>query len=81
MIYGTASFVFDFLTCPVRGGYDLSAVNEKPASAFNWVEIKTGGSQLSRNQRMVAAKCKIPVSVFRIRSADVSPHKVDIAWE
>lgn len=81
MIDGSPSFVFDFLTCRMTGGYDVSMVNEKPKDVFNWIEIKTGGSQLSRHQQAVAEKCMIRVSVFRIKNADVSPHRVDIAWE
>jgi hypothetical protein len=81
LIGGNPSFVFDFLTCSVGDGYDVSDINELPVSAFNWVEIKTGGGQLSMHQGKVARDCKIPVSVFRVKNVDVNPHRVDIVWE
>jgi hypothetical protein len=80
-IDGSPSFVFDFLTCSVYQGYYVDQVNKKNANEFNWVEIKTGESVLSAHQDQVRKQCKIPFSIFRIRTVDVSPHYVDIDWE
>ncbi len=81
IIDGSSSFVFDFLTCPVYQGYYVDRTNTKQSNEFNWVEIKTGNSELSEHQDRVHQTCKIPFSIFRIPDVDVSPHRIYIDWE
>src|SRR2546427_1666552 len=80
-IDGSPSYVFDFLTCKIDRDYFLENVNVFPASNFHWVEVKTGGSELSRHQEEVRNQCKMHFDVFRIENVDASPHAVIINWE
>jgi len=47
-VNGSLSFVFDFLTCRLGKEYVVGdEVNVRHVTAFSWVEVKTGTSQLS----------------------------------
>jgi hypothetical protein len=80
MIDGTQSFVFDFLTCKVYEDDRRDYPNSREPDDFCWVEIKSGGSRLSRHQLEVSRSCKMRVSVFRISNVMSSPRQVQIDW-
>ncbi len=46
-INGSTSFVFDFLTCRMYEHDPTYRINKKEPNKFNWIEIKTGSSELS----------------------------------
>jgi hypothetical protein len=77
---GTASYVFDFLTCRLDQSESASP-NTKKSTDFTWVEIKTGGSKQSRNQFQTAQTCKVHYSIFRVSEVLASPEDVEIDWE
>lgn len=80
-VNGTDSFAFDFLTVKLHPkDRDADFVQKKPEE-FCWVEIKTGGSQLSKHQNEVREGCFIRFSLFRVSDVNVSPHNVEIKWE
>jgi len=61
------SFVFDFLTY------------SKEYKKFYWVEIKTGSSELRKNQENVIKLCKLPVKIFKVTSKP--PEQIDIVYK
>lgn len=79
------SFVYDYFTVSIRGGFDWDSKRKvhyqsRPVSikAFNWVEVKTGKSRLSKNQKEFVRECNLPVCVFRIPIE--IPDKIDVQW-
>lgn len=66
-------FVFDYLTIPFRDNFKrikqgiYEPIRVLPAKAFYWVEVKTGESKLTDNQKVYADKAKIKVKLFRIK--------------
>ena len=67
------SFVFDYLTCVLNYRFEfkddkyVQKQNVTPYS-FNWVEIKTGQSELTKNQKEYSKKSNISFRVFRVLS-------------
>ena len=84
------SFVFDYLTVSLHTSFDKKYSKERRGmvhfqirpptnNAFNWVEIKTGKSRLSRNQKATKEKCVLPVVVFRIPIE--IPREIEVNWD
>lgn len=80
------SFVFDYLTVSIRGCFAYDS--EKDAhyqtrvpikESFNWVEIKTGKSKLTKNQKEYKEKAKISVCVFRV-DAKIE-EEIGVSWD
>ena len=81
VINGTQSFVFDFLTCKAYEADSTKKPNSREPDDFCWVEIKSGGSRLSRHQYQTAQACNIRFAIFRIVDAESPPEEVEIEWE
>ena len=80
-VNGSNSFVFDFLTVKLHPSDREKDAVVKKSEDFCWVEIKTGGSTLSKHQDDVREGCLIRFSLFRIPDVNVSPQNVQIKWE
>jgi len=71
------SFVFDYLSMSLRNfEYDELKKIHVPTSylsekAFRWIEIKTGESPLSSNQKKRIEETRLGVCLFRISLGDV----------
>jgi len=79
---GSLAYVFDFFTCKLGNEFmSPSDINERDASNFNWVEVKTGQNHLSHRQQDIRQTCKIPFSVFRVKDILVSPDNVYISYD
>jgi len=61
------SFVFDFLTY------------SREYKKLYWVEIKTGNSELRKNQEKMIKLCKLPVKIFKVTSKP--PEQIDIVYK
>lgn len=75
---GSASFVFDFLTCRLPEKYSTEIVNIREKEDFHWVDVKSGSGSLSKRQQDVLETCRIKGAVFRISDVNLSPKEVDI---
>ncbi len=72
------SFVFDFLTCRLGASYFPGVINRRESHHFYWVDVKTGGGQLSSRQIGTLKTCKIKGAIFRIIDVNLPPEEVDI---
>ena len=79
------SFVYDYFTVTLRTCFEWDSQRNvhrqiKPTNpaCFNWVEVKTGKSGLSKNQKEFAKRCSLPISIFRI-PVEI-PKEIDIEW-
>lgn len=76
---GTASYVFDFMTCRLDQSHSSTVPNAINPTDFAWVEIKTGGSRQSANQIRTSKTCNIRYNLFRVQVL-CSPEEVEIEW-
>lgn len=78
--HDSPSFVYDYLTFSLWGNKgDGALIRNASKEKFNWVEVKTGRSKLSRNQRNYRKRAKIPVQLFRIDNH--FPERYEVTWE
>lgn len=75
------SFVFDFLTCSMRGENNYRRAIRKDPSDFAWVEIKTGNGDLTINQKKMKKRIKIRFCIFRIANVNDKPKDINVDWE
>lgn len=76
------SFVYDFLTCKAgRSGKDDGILEAKNKNDFCWVEVKTGSSELSKNQIQTLKKITIPLYRFRVPNPLLDASEVYIYWD
>jgi len=78
------SFVYDYFTVSlnnsfkrIKGGYAQHSFLSR--KAFHWIEVKTGKSQLTKNQKETIKKITLPLRVFRIET--IMPDKINLDWE
>ncbi len=72
------SFVYDFLTCKVSQTGKDGILKVKNKRNFNWVEVKTGSRELTKNQILTSKKIAIPLFRFRVPNPLLSSEEVDI---
>jgi len=72
------TFVYDFLTCRVGQTNKDGILKVKNKRNFNWVEVKTGGRELTKNQIRTLKKITIPLFRFRVPNPLLSTEEVDI---
>jgi len=73
------SFVFDFLTCKIgQTSKDTEIIKAKSKNDFHWVEVKTGGQDLSKRQIQTSKKISIPLFRFRVPNPLLESNDVDI---
>lgn len=80
------SFVYDYFTVSIRNCFSYDSKKRiyeqcKPPvpKSFHWVEVKTGKSKLSKNQKAYKEVSKIGVSVFRVPT-DL-PEELEVLWD
>jgi len=79
------SFVFDYLSMSLKMSFDYDEgrkihlprpyLSEK---AFKWVEIKTGESELSYNQKKRRNETKLGLYIFRINLSETNIDRMNI---
>lgn len=75
------SYVFDFLACKLYNGEEnLSKINDKNIDDFYWIEVKTFGGKVSRNQIDTAKKVRIPVAFCVVYGVKETPYNVDVQF-
>lgn len=75
------SFVYDFLSCKAYESNDPRHLDEMKVDDFRWVEVKTGGSELSPNQIDTLKKIKLPLIRCRVANVLAPPEEVQIYWD
>jgi len=80
----TPNFVYDFLTVSLR--FSFQEIDNKyiqqpylTKKAFNWIEIKTGKSKLSKSQKSYKKKSIIGVQLFRVITQ--LPNNYEVTYE
>ncbi|MGH9923305.1 MAG: hypothetical protein ACRD38_11195 [Nitrososphaerales archaeon] len=74
------SFVYDFLACKAWESKDPHIIDGAKAEDFRWVEVKTGGSELTPNQLETSERIKIPLVICRIPNVMAPPSYVNVYW-
>lgn len=75
------SYVFDFLACKLYDGEEnLSEIRGKKSDDFYWVEVKTSGSKVSKNQINTANKVRIRMAFCVAHKVRYAPSKVRIRF-
>ena len=75
------SYVFDFLACKLYNGEEnLSKINGKTLDDFYWIEVKTFGGKVSKNQLDTANKVKIPVAFCVVYNVKDMPYNVEVQF-
>jgi hypothetical protein len=72
------SFVFDYLACKVGSFEKFEGITESPY--FCWVEIKTGTSDLTSNQKGAISFVDLPIAIFHIDDVLVPPEQIDMSY-
>jgi len=72
------TFVYDFLTCKVGQTSKSGIIKVKNKRDFSWVEVKTGGRELTKNQIRTLKKITIPLFRFRVPNPLLPAKEVDI---
>jgi hypothetical protein len=74
------SFVFDFLAVKAWDSIDPRVIDDAKAEDFRWVEVKTGGGELSPNQLEKSKVVNIPLVICRIPNVTSTSHRVQVYW-
>lgn len=61
------AYVYDFFACKLyHGDEDKTEILNREINDFAWVEVKSGQSKLSPNQRQAISETQIPVMLCRV---------------
>lgn len=75
------SYVFDFLACRLCDGEEiLSEINNKGSRDFRWIEVKTFGGKVSKNQLDTANRVCIPVAFCVVYKVKEIPYNVKVQF-
>lgn len=73
------SYVYDFLLCRVEQTDDESdIIKKKNFEDFRWAEVKTGYSELTKNQIETLSKIKMPLYRYRVPNSKLDSNEVTI---
>ena len=75
-IDGNPSFVFDFLACKVHDNEDISGIMTKSAENFRWIEVKSEGGKISKNQLNTMDNIKMPFALVVVHNVHETPEDV-----
>ncbi len=71
------SYVFDFLACKMYDGDEkVREIDDRRIDDFSWVEVKSEGSRISKNQLETAYKVSLPFALCVVYNVRSSPSKV-----
>ena len=75
--YTNPSFVFDFLACKIYDNEDLSSViTSKTVDNFRWIEVKSEGGKVSKNQLNAILNAKLSFTLCVVNNVHESPYDV-----
>jgi hypothetical protein len=73
------SHVFDFLACKMyEGDENVIQILDRQISDFSWVEVKSSGGKVSKNQYETACKVTLPITFCVVHNVKSSPYKVRV---
>jgi hypothetical protein len=71
------SYVFDFLACKIyEEDENLTEILNRRIDDFSWVEVKSEGGRISKNQLETAYKVSMPFALCVVSNVRSSPSKV-----
>ena len=73
------SYVFDFLACKMyQEDENLTDILDRRVDDFSWVEVKSRGGRLSKNQLLASMHVTLPVTFCVINNIRSEPNRVRI---
>ena len=79
-IKGSPSYVFDFLACKIKDTENISDILNKSSDNFRWVEVKSEGGKVSRNQLETMNKVKISFVLVVVHNVRKTPFDIDLRF-
>lgn len=71
------SFVFDFLACKISDGEEiLPLITNKKIENFRWVEVKSEGGKITKNQLNFFEKISLPFTLCVVYNIHETPYDV-----